>query len=170
MEEWRDIKKYEGLYVVSNAGRIKKIVGDEHCIIHISESDLWFEFVRLRKMFRGRMRARTKTIHHLVAESFLPNPEQNKSVRHRNGNRNKNYPWNLEWVACSELTARKYGSDHHRSKVVRQMTRSGVLLARHANVREASIDTGINAGTIYSHICGAAMTAGGYVWKYEINI
>lgn len=107
IEIWKDIKDYEGLYQVSNTGKVKsldRIVKDttrervQHLkgkVLKETDNGTGYKLVFLNK---GRKR-KNKYVHRLVAEAFLPNPEQLKEVNHKNLNKADNSINNLEWVS-----------------------------------------------------------------------
>lgn len=92
MEEiWKDIPNYEGLYQVSNLGRIrnaktKKIKNQRNTYKKYLQVDL---FNKNQKTYR---------VHRLVAETFIPNPNNLPQVNHKDGNKQNNRVDNLEWI------------------------------------------------------------------------
>lgn len=105
MEEvWKDVKGYEGLYQISNRGRVKsleRINENNHPIkerIMKPSMSLGYLYVGLRKQGKQkRMR-----IHRLVAAAFIPNPDNKEEVGHKDETRTNNYADNLEWVSKKE--------------------------------------------------------------------
>jgi hypothetical protein len=93
-EVWKDIPGWEGLYQVSNKGRIRSIR------------------VRVTKPYDARgykvatlrsgERLERAGVHRFVALAFLPNPDRKEQVNHKNGDRSDNSVENLEWVTCQE--------------------------------------------------------------------
>ena len=102
MEEiWKDIKGYEGRYLVSNLGRILSLhyEGHDHQkIMRQSQHHTGYLIVHLR----NKESRKTKLVHTLVATAFIPNPDQKKYVNHIDGNKTNNCVDNLEWVTSLE--------------------------------------------------------------------
>lgn len=100
-EAWKDISNYEGLYQVSDKGRVRSFRGVEIRILktHIRKRD-GYEYVGLRD---GTER-KTVKVHRLVAAAFLraPSNKKNKDPHHKNGNRADNRMKNLKWLSKSE--------------------------------------------------------------------
>ena len=102
-EEWKDIKDYEGLYQVSNLGRVKSLnyrrTGKEG-ILNVGNKNLTkgHFFVELWKNKSGCK----KYIHILVAEHFIPNPENKPIVHHIDKDPKNNNVDNLMWVTNME--------------------------------------------------------------------
>ncbi len=96
---WKIIKGYENTYVVSNDGFVKNIFRNR--LLKPGSGKLgWYLRVNLTK----EKKIKTKYIHRLVAECFIPNPENKKCINHINGNKQDNRVENLEWVTHSENT------------------------------------------------------------------
>lgn len=94
MERWKPIKNYEGFYEISTLGRVKSKRGVRKPFIN----KYGYPCVSLWKHCVGE----TKPIHRLVAETFIPNPENKREVNHIDGNKQNNSVENLEWVTPSE--------------------------------------------------------------------
>ena len=114
MEIWKDIKGYEGLYQVSNMGRIKSLnyrrTGEEGLLSGKPNSGGYL-IVNLSK----NKKRKSFYIHKLVAENFLPNPKNLPEVNHIDENKENNTVYNLEW--CDRKYNNNYGSRMERVSV-----------------------------------------------------
>lgn len=104
MEEWKDIKGYEGLYQVSNEGRVFSIRKNK-LLSPVKNKKSGYIQVSLNK--------NTHLVHRLVAEAFIPNTENKPVVDHINTIRTDNRIENLRWVTQKEnnnnpITKKKY--------------------------------------------------------------
>jgi hypothetical protein len=184
IEIWKDINGYEGLYQVSNLGRVKsleRIVNNnggikiikEHLLKPTIGSDTGYFYVDLRK--NGKRK--NCTIHRLVAQAFIPNPNNLPEVDHINRIRIDNRVENLRWadrkLQCKnsdkESIKQKLTNHPKTSKPVQQYTKNMVFIKEYPSAREASRQTGINSAGIIQCCNGkyGFKTAGGYIWKYK---
>lgn len=108
-------------------------------------------------------------IHRLVANSFIPNPENKPEVNHRDEDKRNNYFENLEWSTREENvnwgTAIERGISTQGNSV-EQYSLEGKLINTFPSVRKADKETGINQSSIVKVCLGKQATAGGYKWKY----
>ena len=96
-EEWRDIEGYDGKYQISNYGRVKSFK-QKHRILTPSLDNQGY----LRYGLKLRGKEKRFTAHRLVAEAFLPNPDNKSDVNHIDGIKWNSCVSNLEWVTRSE--------------------------------------------------------------------
>lgn len=108
-EIWKPVKGYEGLYEVSNLGRVKRLrKNGNHCILKPWNKRRAYVFVTLSK--DGK--ANNVRLHRLVAAYFVPNPENKKQVNHIDCDPSNNAASNLEW--CTRAENVKHAVDNRR--------------------------------------------------------
>ena len=104
-EQWKDIEGYEGLYQVSDKGRVKTLANDKYRKEKIrkprKDKDGY-----LQLNFTQNKVKKTPKVHRLVAEAFIPNPDNKPCVDHKDGNRQNNKLANLRWATYSENNSR----------------------------------------------------------------
>ena len=180
-EVWKDITGYEGLYQVSNLGRVKSLertkdnnggkVKVNERIMKISSDQAGYNIICLTK--NGKRK--THKIHRLVALNFVPNPENKREVNHKDGNKSNNIYCNLEWSTRAENIRHAFatglnGGEHLKnnslSKKVIQYDKSMNLIAVYQSMSEAERKTGIHQENICQYCQNKRPTAGGYIWKY----
>ena len=111
-EIWKNIKKYEGLYQVSNMGRVKSLnyrkTGKERILkgVDYGQGYLYVSLIKDGKVEQCR-------INRLVAQAFLDNPEGYTDVNHRDENKQNNCVENLEW--CSRSYNINYGTRNKKA-------------------------------------------------------
>ena len=100
MYEWKDIKGYEGLYQVNKIGEIYSLISNKTLkpFYRGSRPDNKYLVVDLNKDARRK----TVSVHRIVAEAFIPNPNSLPCVNHKDGNKDNNCVDNLEWCTHSE--------------------------------------------------------------------
>lgn len=120
-------------------------------------------------------------IHRLVGANFLSNPENKKTINHKDGNKLNNHVDNLEWATYSENhkhaytielkipnspMKNKFGVNNPVSKKIAQLNLTGDIINVFHGVYEAYRNTGISKGNINSVCNNKRMTAGGFKWQY----
>ena len=183
IEIWKNVKDYEEFYQVSNLGRVKSLARDvyyQNGTIHrIKEKILapalnncGYANVNLCK--NGKMK--NITVHRLVAEAFLPNPENKSQINHKNEVKTDNVVENLEW--CDAFYNVNYGTRTQRQKqTFKDNWKSGKnkrikkvfcveLNKTYDCAKSAQEELGVNRRSI-GYVCrGERNTAGGFHWKF----
>ena len=174
MEEiWKDIKGYEGLYQVSNLGRIKSLANNKNKKEKIRKTRIdrnGYEVLCLCK----DCKTKTFLVHQLVGKAFVKNPHNYKEINHKDENKLNNYVENLEW--CDRKYNINFGernkkcsiklkeSDFKKKKVF-QYDIFGNLLKTWNSVMEMANYFKIKSSTI-SNICTRRKFFGG---KYYLS-
>ena len=188
IEIWKDVPGWEGYYQASTLGRIrgvdrriwngkgyftKKGVILKHCYDKRGYP---------RVCFRRGDKPKVFTVHRLIALTFIPNPENKRTVNHKDGIKTNNFLDNLEWNTYSENTRHavknglhkgnpswkgKYGKDHNKSKEVIQISLiDGFEINRFGSIKEAERKTNISSQSISNVCLGKRNKAGGFKWRH----
>ena len=164
-EIWKDIEGYEGLYQVSNMGRVKSLgKGGTHKQVHYlkqAKERCGYLFVALCK--KGKVKQ--FKVHRLVAKAFIPNPNNLSQVNHKDEDKTNNRVDNLEWCDC--IYNINYGTAIKRR--AKAITRKIICLSTGKTFTSAEA-----AADYYNiHISGIRMCcqgrrniAGGFKWQY----
>lgn len=172
-EEWRNVIGYQGLYMVSNKGRIKSLTrrvdypdGTKRLVhgrlmnLHVDKQTGYYR-VHLSKDGKSSIFA----VHRLVALAFIPNPDNLPYINHKSEVRTENFVENLEW--CTPAYNNNYGSRRaivNRQCPVRQCDKNGNIIAEYPSMVEASKATGIPKQTIHAACDGRY---GNKIYKWE---
>ena len=144
-EIWKDIQGYEGLYQVSNLGRIKRVWCKPKILTPKPNKKGY-----LRIYFYKGKNKKFLRVHRLVAQAFIPNPENKPQINHIDGNKSNNCVSNLEWVTNDEnyKHALKMGLTNHKQKPV-ALLENNVEIARFESVNQALKETKGKYGNPY---------------------
>ena len=160
-ETWKEIAGYEGLYEVSNLGRVKSLNYN-----HTGTENI----LKPKKTHRGYLRVglykdgHTKQlfVHRIVAKAFIPNPNNLETVNHKDEVKTNNVASNLEWMTKGDNVI------YSKARKVQMFDKkTGELLATFPSACEAGRVTGIQNSNISECCRGKRKSAGGYIWRYS---
>lgn len=170
MELWKDIQNYEGLYQISSHGRVKSFqkstkhrCADEYFLVPHRMKNGYLQVT----LYSGNKSKRKFLIHRLVAEAFIPNPQNLPQINHKDENKQNNHVDNLEW--CTAVYNNKYGTASLRmietkSIPIIQLTLDRKPIAVYRSPKIAERLLGFSAHYI-SSVCGKNENAYGYYWE-----
>lgn len=182
-EEWRPVKGFEGIYEVSNLGRVRGI--DRKIVLKTGRVMPWKGRERkkvldhrgyLRVMLsNGEKREHSRLVHRMVAEAFIPNPGNLPEVNHKDENKTNNRVDNLEW--CTHRANSRYGSrgarigawhlqNSPRRTPINQLDMDGNYLQTFPSQGQAARQVNGSQGTIHMALSGRRKSAYGYRWEY----
>ena len=162
MEHWKSITGYEGLYEVSDMGRVKSLKHGKERIMKPRKNTGGYLNVDLCKDGQKKM----LLVHRLVAKAFIPNPNNLETVNHKDEVKTNNVASNLEWMSREDNVA--YSRPQFAKRSVQMFDKStGELLATFPSTMEVERVTGIAQQNISSCCNGKLKSAGGYIWRYS---
>ena len=165
MEIWKDIAGYEGLYKVSNRGRVKSLgrkKGGGLCDGYIGNEDKQ-GYIRVTLSKNGK--TKNFQVHRLVAEAFLDKIEGKNVINHKDENPSNNNVENLEWFTAKENA--NYGSRNLKLSI---KNGKQVLCVETGVTFRSAVYAGAVLGLQSSHITsccrGKRNTTGGLHFEY----
>ena len=172
-EEWKDVVGYEGLYKISNCGRVMSIRGKSPVILNPQINKAGYHRIAIHiRPFSGHF-----MVHRWVAEAFIPNPNNLPFINHKDENPGNNNVDNLEW--CTRLYNNTYGNvlkKSHKKRIENNMTvkvyqydLSGNLMNEYSSIYEASKLVGIPYPTIESCASGRHLSSRGFIFTRDKN-
>lgn len=172
MAMWIDIKGFEGRYQVSPDGMVRNA-----------------KTLRVLKPKKAKGYLQVSLgagnysyIHRLVAQAFIPNPDELPQVNHLDGIKSNNAVTNLEWCSASGNLKHAYetglldgtacknpksGYEHSRSRAVVMSSESGHIQITYPSIRNAAAETGVDQSSIHGALHGKFKQAGGWRWQFS---
>ena len=164
-EIWKDVKDYEGHYQVSDKGRVKSVKFGKEIFLKQGSCR---GYLRVGLSKNGEIKR--YTVHRLVAQAFIPNPNNLPEVNHKDEIKTNNNIENLEW--CDHKYNINFGNRTQRSaekqsKPVLQYTKDGKFVNELKSVMDVQRNLGYDQGHISACCLGKRKSANGFVWKYK---
>ena len=157
--EWKDIKGYEGLYQINTSGEIKTLRSNK--IMKYGYTTKGYKQVGLYK----NKKCKHLYVHRLVAEAFIPNPNNYPIINHKDENKLNNCVNNLEWCTNQYNLTYKNAQKNRKRSVIQYNTK-GKFIKKWECIKEVEKKLNIANPNICKVCCGFRKTAGGYIWRY----
>lgn len=175
-EEWRDVIGYEGLYQVSNFGRVKSLPK----LKKTPTTTFWTkEKIKASCLCKGYFRVslmgKSHFVHILVAEAFI-GKRNGMTVNHIDECKTNNHLSNLEYMSLSDNI--RYGTGVKRSAErrkdnplictpVNQYTLDGLFVKKYISINRAISENGFESNNISMCCCHKRNQSNGYIWRYD---
>lgn len=184
-EIWKSIEGYEGLYEVSNLGNVRSL---NYCgrneIKTLKQGKTKDGYPQVNLSKEGKQK--TFRVNRLVAQAFLPNPNNLPQVNHKDEDKTNNTVENIEYcdskfntnygtrnerirqklIGENSPMFGKFGKEHYSSKPINQYTKDGDFVKRWDCAATINRELGLSIAHISSCAHGRRNTHGGYVWRF----
>ena len=172
MEIYKDIEGYEGLYKISNQGRVLSLGnGNSNNSKERILKPLKHKNGYLKVILSKQGKIKNYLIHRLVCEAFLPNPNNLSEINHRDEDKTNNFIQNLEW--CTREYNSNYGTRTERTRLLNTNhpnTSKKVMCVEtgliYPSTNEVQRQTGFSKSSISMCCNGKQKTCSGFHWKY----
>ncbi|WP_260301600.1 NUMOD4 motif-containing HNH endonuclease [Schleiferilactobacillus harbinensis] len=190
IEKWKDIEHYEGIYQVSNLGRVRSIprvdgIGHPWHGKVLKPTPQRNGYLNV-SLLDGHGNRKKMRVHRLVAQAFVPNPNNYQEVNHLDECRTNNCASNLEWCTTQQnlnygtrskkqsqsmknnpiVIHRLRGYAKSQRKPVLQITLNGLLVKEWPSVSSTS-DAGFKISGVSDCCLGKISMHHGYKWKFK---
>lgn len=171
MESWKQIEKFPR-YEVSTEGRVRNIQTKRILKPYSSRTQKGMGYLKV-KLVTEPYKTKQIYVHRLVAQTFIPNPENLPQINHIDENKENNNVQNLEW--CTHQYNTNYGNvqkrrvatfREHRGKEIVQYDSDGNELNRYETIAKAAVSIGGNRNTL-SIAMNQGLNYKGFNWRFE---
>lgn len=149
----RDVVGYEGIYSVDIFGNVTKLKNNK--IMKQQKNKFGYMNVSLTK--EGKQTQHK--VHRLIAEAFIPNPQNKEQVNHIDGNKAHNVVWNLEWNTCKENINHSVLIGLNPKCIPIKVIETDKI---YNSITDCANDIGGDVGNIYCCLIGKRKTCNGY--------
>jgi hypothetical protein len=163
-ERWKEIDNYNGLYQISDYGRVKSLFKGKPIILKQTKSSEYL-FVNL---YDKNGNKKPVAIHRLVGIAFIPNPNNLPVVMHLDDNKHNNNYTNLMWGTYGDniLDAYNKGLNKRRCVII-ATSKDGSDVKEYSSITEASQDLNVCVSAIANCLTGRSKSSANYYWKYK---
>lgn len=175
MEQWKPVAEFNGLYEVSNHGRVRSLRGKEPRIMKPALINSGY----LKIGFHFGNKTTNRLVHRLVAREFCEGYAEGLVVNHKDADRLNNHADNLEWVTAQEnihdvmkrgkfdvKSAHRVAHEKRKRRVF-QYTKDGKFITEFPSARLAAKAVGVHENCISRVARGERPYSAGYAWKYS---
>ena len=164
-EIWKDVVGYEGLYQVSNLGIVKSLFRYKKILKPFEDNKGY-----LRVTLYKNNKSKSIKVHKLVAEAFIPNPNNYDCINHKDENKMNNRVENLEF--CSFYYNLMYGTRVQRiakknNKPILQFDLEGNIIKEYESITQASKELNNSLNNISQCCLGRSRTSKGYIFRFK---
>ena len=176
MEAWKDIRGFEGLYRVSNTGKVYSV---RRNIILKPKTDRYGYYVV--GMWKGKSKHHT-TVHRLVADAFIDNPNGYNVVNHLDCDKKNNNVSNLEWTTVQKNTKHAYDNIKKYQDHIQRINKLGIearkikidayyngeYIGSYNGKKETADSLGISEKTVYNRLHDRFSSRSGYTFVQKV--
>ena len=175
----KEVVGYEQRYLVSSLGRIKSLrYNGRNITAFLKPTTTIFGYLMVN-LYDNNSVPNTTFVHVIVSKAFIPNPQNKRTVNHKNGIKSDNRVENLEWMTHGENGLHSYrvlnrksamlgrcGKLHHNSKPINQLSLTGEFIKKWDCSKDVERELGFRAENIRECCNGRYKFSNGFKWKW----